>query len=155
MVPTMIGMVLNHPDFRPERLASLEVLTYGASPMPAALLDRLLSLYPDLRIFQGYGMTEAVAVLTVLGPEDHRAGGTAAALGRTTGAGRACRIQRRRGQRGRHGRDRRGVRPGRQLHDRVLEQARGHRRGLRATAGTTPATPATSTTRATCSWSTG
>ena len=75
MVPTMIGLVLNHPDFRPERLASLEVLTYGASPMPTALLEKLLSMYPDLRIFQGYGMTEASAVLTVLGPEEHRRGG--------------------------------------------------------------------------------
>ena len=75
MVPTMIGLVLNHPDFRPERMASLEVLVYGASPMPTALLERLLSLYPDLRVFQGYGMTEASAVLTVLGPDEHRAGG--------------------------------------------------------------------------------
>lgn len=40
MVPTMIAMVVNHPDFRPERLASLRDLVYGASPMPAALLDR-------------------------------------------------------------------------------------------------------------------
>jgi acyl-CoA synthetase (AMP-forming)/AMP-acid ligase II len=75
MVPTMIGMVLNHPEFKPDRLRSLEVLTYGASPMPTALLETLLALYPDLRIFQGYGMTEASAVLTVLGPEEHRRGG--------------------------------------------------------------------------------
>ena len=34
MVPTMIGMLLNHPEFRPERLRSLRMLTYGASPMP-------------------------------------------------------------------------------------------------------------------------
>jgi long-chain acyl-CoA synthetase len=75
MVPTMVGMLLNHPDFRPERLASLEVLTYGASPMPTALLERVLGLYPDLKVFQGYGMTEASAVLTVLGPDEHREGG--------------------------------------------------------------------------------
>jgi long-chain acyl-CoA synthetase len=75
MVPTMVGMLLNHPEFRPERLASLEVLTYGASPMPTALLQQLLALYPDLRVFQGYGMTEASAVLTVLGPDEHREGG--------------------------------------------------------------------------------
>ena len=35
MVPTMIAMVFDHPDFRPERLASLNDLVYGASPMPA------------------------------------------------------------------------------------------------------------------------
>lgn len=76
MVPTMIGLVLNHPEFRPERMSSLEVLVYGASPMPTALLERLLAMYPDLRVYQGYGMTEASAVLTVLGPEEHRAGGS-------------------------------------------------------------------------------
>ena len=75
MVPTMIGMLLDHPEFRPERLATLRMLTYGASPMPAALLDRLLALFPDLDIFQGYGMTESSAVLTALGPDEHRAGG--------------------------------------------------------------------------------
>ena len=75
MVPTMIGLVLNHPDFKPERLESLTTLTYGASPMPTVLLNRLLELYPDMEISQGYGMTEASAVLTWLRPEDHRAGG--------------------------------------------------------------------------------
>jgi acyl-CoA synthetase (AMP-forming)/AMP-acid ligase II len=75
MVPTMIGMMLNHPDFRPERLASLGQLTYGASPMPTAILDKLLELYPDLEISQGYGMTEASAVLTFLTAADHFAGG--------------------------------------------------------------------------------
>src|SRR4029079_14377511 len=75
MVPTMVGMLMNHAEFRPERLASLRRLTYGASPMPGALLGRLLTTFPDLDVYQGYGMTEASAVLTVLGPEAHRAGG--------------------------------------------------------------------------------
>jgi len=68
MVPTMVGMLLNHEAFQPERMTSLRKLTYGASPMPAALLDRLLAAFPELDIYQGYGMTEASAVLTVLGP---------------------------------------------------------------------------------------
>jgi long-chain acyl-CoA synthetase len=75
MVPTMINMLVNHPDFQPERLASLQTLTYGASPMPGALLDQLLSMFPDIDIYQGYGMTESSAVLTALGPDEHRAGG--------------------------------------------------------------------------------
>jgi long-chain acyl-CoA synthetase len=75
MVPTMIAMLLAHPDFEPERMRSLEVLTYGASPMPGALLGRLLALFPDLDVYQGYGMTESSAVLTSLAPDDHRAGG--------------------------------------------------------------------------------
>ncbi len=75
MVPTMIAMLLAHPDFEPERMRSLEVLTYGASPMPGALLERLLGLFPDLDVYQGYGMTESSAVLTSLGPAEHRGGG--------------------------------------------------------------------------------
>jgi long-chain acyl-CoA synthetase len=75
MVPTMIAMFLAHPDFEPERMRSLEVLTYGASPMPRGLLERLLEQFPDLDVYQGYGMTESSAVLTSLGPDDHRAGG--------------------------------------------------------------------------------
>jgi acyl-CoA synthetase (AMP-forming)/AMP-acid ligase II len=53
----------------------MRVLTYGASPMPTALLQRLLDLFPDLDIFQGYGMTENCGVLTCLGPDEHRKGG--------------------------------------------------------------------------------
>ena len=75
MVPTMIGMLLSHEAFRPERFAGLRTLTYGASPMPSALLDRLLGAFPSLEILQGYGMTESSAVLTVLGAEEHRIGG--------------------------------------------------------------------------------
>ena len=75
MVPTMIGMMLQHPEFRPERVASLRELIYGASPMPQALLETLLGMFPDLNISQGYGMTEASAVLTCLNADDHRQGG--------------------------------------------------------------------------------
>lgn len=75
MVPTMIAMLLQHPSFAPERLASLRMLTYGASPMSTSLLDQLLTMYPALDVYQGYGMTESAAIITCLGPEDHRAGG--------------------------------------------------------------------------------
>jgi acyl-CoA synthetase (AMP-forming)/AMP-acid ligase II len=75
MVPTMIGMLLNHADYKPERLSSLRTLTYGASPMPTALLERLIKELPNVGIYQGYGMTECSAVLTVLDADDHRRGG--------------------------------------------------------------------------------
>ncbi len=76
MVPTMIGLTMAHPDFRPERLGGLSDLVYGASPMPKALLETLLELYPDMNIWQGYGMTESSSVITVLGPAEHRLGGS-------------------------------------------------------------------------------
>jgi acyl-CoA synthetase (AMP-forming)/AMP-acid ligase II len=77
MVPTMIAMMLDHPAFSPERLSTLRTLVYGASPIPGALLDRLLALFPDLDVFQGYGMTENCGLLTVLDAEAHRGGGEA------------------------------------------------------------------------------
>ena len=74
MVPTMIGMVLAHPDFTPEGL-QFDDLVYGASPMPQALLEKVLQIYPGTRVWQGYGMTESSSVLCLLGPDEHRAGG--------------------------------------------------------------------------------
>jgi long-chain acyl-CoA synthetase len=67
--------MLDHPDFAPEKLASLQFLTYGASPMPTKVLERLLAALPELDVFQGYGMTENCGLLTVLGPDEHRSGG--------------------------------------------------------------------------------
>jgi acyl-CoA synthetase (AMP-forming)/AMP-acid ligase II len=75
MVPTMIAMVLNHPEFRPERLASLRDLVYGASPMPTPLLDRIMKELPGARLWQGYGMTESSSTLTFLTADDHQRGG--------------------------------------------------------------------------------
>ena len=75
MVPTMIALLMNHPEFRPERLASLRDLVYGASPMPEALLDRVMSTFPEINLWQGYGMTECSSILTILTPADHRKGG--------------------------------------------------------------------------------
>jgi len=75
MVPTMIGMTMAHPEFRPEGLASFTDLVYGASPMPQALLEKLLAMYPQMNIWQGYGMTESSSVLTFLGPDEHRRSG--------------------------------------------------------------------------------
>jgi long-chain acyl-CoA synthetase len=75
MVPTMIGMMLNHPDFAPGKIASLKSLIYGASPMPPTLLDRLAKVSPDLELTQGYGMTESSSLLTFLTARDHEKGG--------------------------------------------------------------------------------
>jgi acyl-CoA synthetase (AMP-forming)/AMP-acid ligase II len=71
----MIQMVLDHPAYDPSRLASIETLGYGASPMPTALLERVLAISPDIKVIQAYGMTENFGILSMLMPEDHRAGG--------------------------------------------------------------------------------
>jgi long-chain acyl-CoA synthetase len=70
LVPTMIHMVLSHPEFRIERLKTLKRIGYGAAPMPKALMERMISMLPGLQFIQGFGMTEA-GVLTILPDEDH------------------------------------------------------------------------------------
>lgn len=75
VVPTMLAMILEHPEFRPERLASMVDLVYGAAPMPPALLERVQRALPHVNLWQGYGMTECATLLTMLTDRDHRAGG--------------------------------------------------------------------------------
>lgn len=75
LVPTMVRMMIDSPNFDPSRLKSVRTLTYGGSPMPAGVMDRLLELLPNVDIVQAYGMTEGVPVSCLTGP-DHRRGGT-------------------------------------------------------------------------------
>ena len=82
MVPTMIALTFAHPEYRPERLSSLQKLTYGASPMPRPVLDRLRADQPQLQLYQGYGMTESAALVCVLKPEDHEREDKLASAGR-------------------------------------------------------------------------
>ncbi len=92
MVPTMIAMTLAHPAYAPERLASLRRLTYGASPMPRPVLDRLRADQPQIELYQGYGMTESAALVCVLMPEDHLREDKLASAGRPV-AGTVVSIQ--------------------------------------------------------------
>nr|WP_255426526.1 long-chain fatty acid--CoA ligase [Pseudonocardia sp. C8] len=72
LVPTMIGMLIDHPDFDRYDLSSLRRFCYGASPISPEVLDRTLRLLPDVELAQAYGMTELSPVATLLGPDDHR-----------------------------------------------------------------------------------
>lgn len=71
MVPTMLRMVMDHPEFDKFDFSSLRCLTYGASPMPVSLIERVIAAIPGVTFCQGYGMTETSPVLTVLVPADH------------------------------------------------------------------------------------
>jgi acyl-CoA synthetase (AMP-forming)/AMP-acid ligase II len=71
LVPTMLRLLLDHPDFEPGALAGLQRLVYAASPMPKELLDRVAHLLPHVELVQAYGMTELSPAVTLLGPADH------------------------------------------------------------------------------------
>ena len=72
MVPTMVQMMLDHPAFAAERLASMRTLTYGASPMPAPLLERLLDELPATRPLPGLRDDRELRGAHLPGPEEHR-----------------------------------------------------------------------------------
>lgn len=74
--PTMFAMLLEHPEFKPELLASLRLVYYGSSPMMPELLARLLKINPAIKFFQTYGMTETCGGITALRPEFHSAENT-------------------------------------------------------------------------------
>lgn len=61
-VPTMINLLINHPDFDRYDLTSVRYCEYGASPMPEAVLNLALKKLPTWEFIQGYGMTETSAL---------------------------------------------------------------------------------------------
>ena len=94
MVPTMIRMLMMHPNLPTTNLSSLRHLIYGASPMPEALLREAMRALPGCQFYQAYGQTELSPVATVLGPEYHTFEGSNA--GKLASAGRVspcCEVQ--------------------------------------------------------------
>lgn len=77
LVPTMLRRVLDHPSFSSTDLSSLQVLSYGAAPMPLRVIRRAIeALPPSVQLVGAFGQTETTATVTVLAPEDHRLEGT-------------------------------------------------------------------------------
>lgn len=85
LVPTMIQMLVDHPRLADFKLDSLCAVTYGASPISEALLDRAMQLLPGVRFKQAYGQTEMSPGVTFLGPSWHTAEGRAAGKLRSAG----------------------------------------------------------------------
>jgi long-chain acyl-CoA synthetase len=71
LVPTMLNMLVNHEKFGSYDLSTLSSFLYGASPMPLPLLKSAMGKLPQTQFKQGYGMTEASPLLTLLDYEDH------------------------------------------------------------------------------------
>lgn len=86
LVPTMLKLLIEHPDFTKRDTSSLRCLIYGAAPMDPALLDQAMAKLPQVQFTQAYGQTEAAPVLTILPGwchlPQHRGLGKLAAAGR-------------------------------------------------------------------------
>ncbi|WP_077034886.1 long-chain-fatty-acid--CoA ligase [Pelomonas sp. KK5] len=72
LVPTMLKRLIEHPRFRAEDCATLELVLYGAAPIDAALLDQAMLALPRAAFCQMYGMTELAPVATVLPAACHQ-----------------------------------------------------------------------------------
>ena len=70
-------------DFTPDACSSLEVLAYGAAPMPLPVIRRAIEVCPPtLGFVNVFGQTETTATITMLLPEDHRLEGSPQAVER-------------------------------------------------------------------------
>jgi long-chain acyl-CoA synthetase len=72
LVPTMLGMLLDHEREHPADLSSLRHVQYAASPITPELQRRVLERFADVDVAQFYGMTEAAPTVTTCTPADHR-----------------------------------------------------------------------------------
>jgi long-chain acyl-CoA synthetase len=76
-IPTMLNMVLHHPDLARRDLSSVEYCQYAGGPTPEALLNLTMEKLPAWKLIQGYGQTEASGMATSLQWEAHHGEGSA------------------------------------------------------------------------------
>ena len=88
LVPTMIQMLVDHPDVRNYDLASLRRILFGASPIAEGVLDRALTTLPGIEFMHAYGMTETSPLITLNPRYYYSKSGRAA--GKLNSAGRAA-----------------------------------------------------------------
>jgi acyl-CoA synthetase (AMP-forming)/AMP-acid ligase II len=85
LAPTMIAMLLDHPDLSRFDHASLRLVHYASAPMPVPLLKRAIDAFGSIFV-QLYGMTECV-LGTVLKAHLHQLDGSPAEVRRLASAG--------------------------------------------------------------------
>ena len=73
VVPTMLNRILDAVEADGLGLPSLRTLSYGGGPMPLPIIERAMTLLPDVSFVNAYGLTETSSTVAVLGPDDHRA----------------------------------------------------------------------------------
>jgi acyl-CoA synthetase (AMP-forming)/AMP-acid ligase II len=88
VIPTLLRMLLDHPDAAGADLSSLRAVVYAAAPAAPALVRRSLERLGPV-LYTGFGQTEAYGLNTFMDPAEHVAaldsGGE-----RLTSVGREC-----------------------------------------------------------------
>lgn len=87
-IPTLLRMLLDHPDAEHADLSSLRIVVYAAAPTAPALVRASLERLGPV-LYTGFGQTEAYGLNTFMGPDEHvealEAGGD-----RLVSVGREC-----------------------------------------------------------------
>jgi acyl-CoA synthetase (AMP-forming)/AMP-acid ligase II len=86
VVPTLLNIILNHPDIDRYDLSSLQHIYYGSAPMPQELIKKALQKFGPI-FTQFYGMAEALPA-SFLFPWEHKMEGTPEEIKRMSSAGR-------------------------------------------------------------------
>ncbi|WP_284035597.1 class I adenylate-forming enzyme family protein [Neobacillus sp. 114] len=69
-VPTMYWFMLSSQKFRPEILSNVRAILYGGAPAPFDLIEKLRKIFPQMKIHNGYGLTEGHGLDTLLPDQD-------------------------------------------------------------------------------------
>ncbi|MBO4254221.1 acyl-CoA synthetase [Streptomyces griseorubiginosus] len=85
--PTLIYMLLGHPDLASTDLTSLHCLWYGAAPMSAARLAEAIDRIGPV-MAQLFGQSEAPMMISTMAPEEHFRADGSLAVERFASAGR-------------------------------------------------------------------
>jgi long-chain acyl-CoA synthetase len=72
LVPTMISMLREYAAARSITFPTVQLLTYGASPISETLVRQAMEMLPNAELRQAYGQTELSPVATLLTDEFHR-----------------------------------------------------------------------------------
>lgn len=70
LTPTMLQMLLDHPEAATSDFSSLRLTLYAGSPISLGLIKRAIATMP-CRFMQFYGSTEAGGATSILRPEEH------------------------------------------------------------------------------------
>lgn len=74
LVPTMLQRILEYADESGTQLSlpAMQSIAYGGGKMPHSVIERAMSLMPDVNFTNAYGLTETSSTISLLGPDDHR-----------------------------------------------------------------------------------
>jgi acyl-CoA synthetase (AMP-forming)/AMP-acid ligase II len=85
--PTLIYMLLEHPQFAQTKLNSLQCFWYGAAPISASRLEEALTKIGPV-MAQLFGQTEAPMMISTMAPREHFNADGSVARARLSSAGR-------------------------------------------------------------------